>query len=111
MQYFGVEPQLLEYSFLLQQSCQHEIGVAGRIDHFDLEPVGSHQRPRCDQAESRHRPGAQDLTTVEARVEALARLRLGGADHGTITAVILGLTGIESTARLISFFLRTFRSA
>jgi hypothetical protein len=40
MQDIGIEPQLLEYSLLLQQRGQHHIGVAGGIDHVDLDRLG-----------------------------------------------------------------------
>jgi hypothetical protein len=104
MQDIGIKPQLLEYSFLLQQRGQHDIGVAGRVDDVDPEPIRGHQWPRRDQAERRRSPGAQDRPAVEARIEELARLRLGGPDHGDIRPVILRLAAIESLTRLISFF-------
>src|SRR5882672_7287865 len=103
MQYVGIKTQPVEYSFLLQQRGQHDIGVAGRVDHVDLEWVGRHQPPGRDQAENGSRPGAQNITTVEPGI---ARLTFTGTDHGNIRAAILEPSAIEIVAPLISFLLR-----
>ena len=88
-----IKPELLEDSFLLEECGQHQIGIAGGIDQVDLDPVGSHQRPRHEQSGSGRRPEAQDLTTagMEFLARLIIRLALGGRDHGsTIRAVMPG---------------------